>query len=199
VLGLGLLALAVRTRNRGRTAAGILIAVAILSAGKWALYARVRERDEQPGRSVVSRRAETEWGSLTRWVTYEATADVVETRRVDALTGTVTPLVHAVRALNDPLVVRSRELATVQNFLAAHAITFAIVIGAGGEAVQVLWSDLRYCGPPVTDSAPWGPVDLGNASPLSCALWFGGEFDRSGRPTASVVHVGHLVQRRAVR
>jgi membrane-bound metal-dependent hydrolase YbcI (DUF457 family) len=199
VLALGLLALVLRPRNPGRTATGILVAIAILSAGKWALYARVREPDDRPGRAVVTRRAETEWGSLTRWVTYDATADVVEARRVDALTGTVTPLVQMVRALNDPLVVRSRELVTVQNFLAAHAVTFAIVVGTGGEGVQVLWSDLRYCGPLVKATAPWGPVDLGTASPLSCALWFGGEFDRSGLATASIVHVGHLVQRRALR
>jgi hypothetical protein len=113
------------------------------------------------------------------------------------VTGSVTPLIHLPRGVNDPLVVRSRELETVQNFLAAHGVTFAMVVRT--ERPQVLWSDLRYCGPLERRSAPWAPT-APEHSPVSCALWFGGEFDSaSGVATASMVYVGHLVQRRLIR
>ena len=201
VLVLGLAALVVRRINPGRIAATVLIAVTILAAGKAALYARaLKDARTAPDSSEVSR-AEVAWGSLTRWITYETRADIVEARRVNALTGTVTPLIRVPRGLEDPLVVRSRELDTVRNFLAAHGVTFAIVIGGGAERRLVLWSDLRYCGPPEhRSSMPWAPADLGSGLPVSCALWFGGEFDpATGQPTAAVVYVGHFVQRRPIR
>src|SRR5258705_9239154 len=127
-------------------AAAILIAVTVLGRVKAVLYARVQSLRDTTDRSVQFRRAEAEWGFLTQWITYETRMDGVDSRRVNALTGTVTPLIHLPRGLADPLVIRSRELETVQNFLAAHGVTFAIVIGA--ERPQLLWPALRYCGPP---------------------------------------------------
>jgi membrane-bound metal-dependent hydrolase YbcI (DUF457 family) len=203
VFMLGLVTLALRRRNSGRIAAGLLVAVTALAAGKAVLYAKACTSERSSSGSVEYRRADAEWGSLVRWITYETRGDVVEARRVDALTGTITPLVSIPRGLDDPLVVRSRELKTVQNFLAAHGVTFAIVIGAGVDRRQVLWSDLRYCSPVDRRTAswpPWAPADLGSGLPVSCTLWFGGEFDpAAGRPAASIVHVGHLVQRRPIR
>ena len=200
VLVLGLVTLALRRRNSGQVAAAILIAVTVLAGGKAALYARTQGLHDTSDASVQFRRAEVEWGSLTRWIMYETRADVVEARRVNALTGTATPLIHVPRGLNDPLVARSRELATVRNFLVAHGVTFAIVTDASAERRLVLWSDLRYCGPLDNRPAPWAPITLGRGSPVSCALWFGGDFDpTAGVPTASIVYVGHLVQRRPIR
>ncbi len=200
VLVLGLVMLAFRRASSRRVAAAILIAMTVFAGAKAALYARARERDRTSDGSAQFRRAETEWGSLTRWVTYRTRADVVGARRVNALTGTVTPLVDVPRGLNDPLVVRSRELDTVQNFLAVHGVTFAVVVGADRQ--QVLWSDLRYCSPAGQRRAPWPPwtpTDLGSGLPVSCTLWFGGEFDSAtGRPTASIVHVGNIVQGRPI-
>jgi membrane-bound metal-dependent hydrolase YbcI (DUF457 family) len=197
VLVLGLLALVIRKSNSARMAAAILIAVTILGAVKAALYARAQGLRDISDGSVQFRRAEAEWGSLIQWITYETRVDAVDSRRVNAVTGSVTPLIHLPRGVNDPLVVRSRELETVQNFLAAHGVTFAIVVRT--ERPQVLWSDLRYCGPLETRSAPWAPT-APEHSPVSCALWFGGEFDSaSGVATASMVYVGHLVQRRLIR
>jgi len=198
VLALGLLALVVKRSNSGRMAAAILIAVTVLAGIKAGLYARAQGLHDTSDGFVQFRRAEAEWGSLTQWITYETRVDAVDARRVNAVTGTIAPLIKVPRGLDDPLVVRSRELATVRNFLAAHGATFAIVIGM--KHPQVLWSDLRYCGPVETRSAPWAPIALGNGSPVSCALWFGGEFDSaSGVPAASIVYVGHLVQRRPIR
>jgi membrane-bound metal-dependent hydrolase YbcI (DUF457 family) len=201
VLVFGLAALVARRANPGRIGGAILIATTILAAGKAVLYTRaLNSARTAPGSSEGSR-AEVSWGSLTRWITYEARADVVEARRVDAFDGNVTPLFRMPRGLEDPLVVRSRGLDTVRNFLASHGVTFAIVIGGSAERRLVLWSDLRYCGPPGDRSSmPWGPPDLGSGLPIACALWFGGEFDAAtGRPTAAVVYVGHFVQRRPIR
>jgi membrane-bound metal-dependent hydrolase YbcI (DUF457 family) len=202
VLVLGLVMLALRRNDSGRIAAVILIVVMVLAGSKAALAARVQGRPDTLDGSVQYRRAEAEWGSLTRWITYETRVDAVEARRVNALTGTVTPLIHVPRGLDDPLVARSRELETVRNFLAAHGATFATVIGASAERRLVLWSDLRYCGPLENRLAPWppwAPVTLGSGSPVSCALWFGGEFDpAAGAFRASIVYVGRLVQRRPI-
>jgi membrane-bound metal-dependent hydrolase YbcI (DUF457 family) len=198
VLVLGLLALVLRPSHSGRMAAAVLTAVTVLAGGKAALYARAPGRHDPSDGSVQFRRAEVEWGSLTRWITYETRAEAVDALRANTVTGTVTPLIHVLRRLNDPLVVRSRELEAVQNFLAAHGVTFATVIGT--ERPQVLWSDLRYCGPPANRSAPWTPTALVSGSPVSCALWVGGEFDAaSGAPVESIVYVGHFVQRRPIR
>jgi membrane-bound metal-dependent hydrolase YbcI (DUF457 family) len=203
VLVLGLVMLALRRTSSGRIAAAVLIAVTVLAGGKAALYARAWDRDRAAKGSAQSWRAETEWGSLTRWITYETRAEAVDARRVNALTGTVTPIFDVPRGLNDPLVVRSRELETVQNFLAAHAVTFAVVVAVSADRRQVLWSDLRYCSLVDHRTAPWppwAPTDLGSGLPVSCTLWFGGEFDSAtGRPTASIVHVGNLVQGRPIR
>jgi membrane-bound metal-dependent hydrolase YbcI (DUF457 family) len=196
VLVIGFATLVLRKRSSARIAVATLIAVTVLTAGKAALYARVP--GNQHGSGVEFRRAEVEWGSLTRWITYETT-NFVEARRVNGLTGTVTPLMRVPRRMDDPLVQRSWELDTVSNFLAAHGVSFAIVIDAGAEPRRVLWSDLRYCGPPENRVAPWAPMVLGSGSPVSCALWFGGEFDpATGVPIASIVYVGQLVQRRPI-
>jgi membrane-bound metal-dependent hydrolase YbcI (DUF457 family) len=203
VLVLGLVTLALRRSDSGRLAAVILIAVTVLAGAKAALYARAQTREDPSDGSVQFRRAEAEWGSLTRWITYETRAEVVGARRVNALTGTVTPLIHVPRGLDDPLVLRSRELETVRNFLAAHGVTFATVVRARADHQQVLWSDLRYCSPVDRRPAPWppwAPIAPGSGSPVSCALWFGGEFDpSSGVFSASIVYVGRLVQRRPIR
>jgi membrane-bound metal-dependent hydrolase YbcI (DUF457 family) len=197
VLALGLLALLVRKGHSGRMAAVILTVVTVLAGGKAALYARTQGRHAPSDDSVQFTRSQAEWGSLTRWIAYQTRVDEVGARRVNALTGTVTTVIDLPRGFDHPLVVRSRELETVRNFLAGHGVTFAAVIP--GERPQVLWSDLRYCGPPENRSAPWAPTAFGSALPVSCALWFGGEFDSAGVPRASIVYVGHLVQRRPIR
>jgi membrane-bound metal-dependent hydrolase YbcI (DUF457 family) len=127
VLVLGLVTLALRRRSSARAAAAILIAVTLLSGAKALLYAKAQGRDDTSAGPVQFRRADVEWGSLTRWITYETRADAVEARRVNALTGTVTPLIHLPRGLDDPLVVRSRELAAVRNAGWSCGPTFATV------------------------------------------------------------------------
>jgi membrane-bound metal-dependent hydrolase YbcI (DUF457 family) len=199
VLVLGVLWL-VLGRARARHAAGIVLIVVIgISAAKAMLYVRTRYVADAQDPSAQMRRAEVEWGSLTRWLVYAAGPDSVNARRVDPLTGTVTPLMDVARNVHDPLVERSLQFDTVQNFLAAHDVTFAVVTG-DRSTQQVLWSDLRYCGEPERHVPPWAPTSAGGSSPVSCGLWFGGEFEPgTGAPRAAIVHVGHIVQRRPVR
>jgi membrane-bound metal-dependent hydrolase YbcI (DUF457 family) len=187
-LVLGLVTLRFSRRNPSRVGVAILAAVAVLVGAKAMLYSRTRAiHDSSPG-LVQFRRAEAQWGSLTRWTVYETRADTVSAYRVDALSGGVTPLVQLPRRLNDPLVVRSRELGPVRNLLASHGVTFATVSTASDDRSDVLWSDLRYCRP-------------SSGSTASCALWFGGEFDpRADAFTVSVVRAYGFVQhRRGIR
>jgi membrane-bound metal-dependent hydrolase YbcI (DUF457 family) len=186
VLALGLVTLAV-TRNPLRMGIAILFAVTLLGGVKAILYGRTRAvHDSSPG-LVLFRRAEATWGSIIGWTVYETRADTVSAYRVNALSGDVTPLVRLPRGLSDPLALRSQELGTVRNLRAAHDVTFATVTPAGADRREVLWSDLRYCRPT-------------SASTVSCALWFGGEFDPVADAfTVSIVRVYGFVQRGRVR
>jgi membrane-bound metal-dependent hydrolase YbcI (DUF457 family) len=198
LLVLGLVLLAAGRRHPAPMAAAILLAVGVLAGGKAILYDRTSP--DPPDGSVLFRRSDVEWGSLTRWITYETRASTVDARRVNAWTGARALLLHAPRGLDDPLIARSRELETVQNFVAAHDVTFATVIGTQSTEMQVLWSDLRYCGPSRNRSVPWAPMPLESGLPFSCTLWFGGQVDpATNAPVAAIVYVGHFVQRRRIR
>ena len=78
------------------------------------------------------------------------------------------------------MVEASRSFDTVQNLLWVHDLGFAVTTPLEHET-QVLWSDIRYC---------WSTTE--------CALWFGGVFDRDGRPVTQVVRVGQWQQTRPV-
>ena len=202
VLVLGLVMLLARARQSARGAVVVLLAVAILAGGKAVLYNRTRAIWGTIAADVQFSRADAVWGSLTTWTKYETGADTVGAYRVDAVSGAVTPLLSIRRRLDVPAVGRSRQLATVQNMAAAHGVTFATVTDADRNRQEILWSDLRYCAPAGTTTGswpPWAPTPAGG-SPLSCALWFGGDFDvASNMFTAVVVRVGGYVQRRSVR
>jgi membrane-bound metal-dependent hydrolase YbcI (DUF457 family) len=199
VLVAGLLALLLNPKNPRRIATAILVAATVLAAAKAVLYARLHALDGHSYSSVQFRRADVEWGALTRWTAYDARADVVGARRVNAWTGSDLPLMTVRRSMDDPLVARSREFAAVRNFVAAHGVTFATVIDRGAEGTLVLWSDLRYCRPVDVRLPASAPLTLAGGSPVSCAFWFGGEFDTAGVPTASVVYVGSVVRRGIIR
>jgi membrane-bound metal-dependent hydrolase YbcI (DUF457 family) len=180
--------------NQRRVAALALLCVAIVGTGKAALYAKARVINGRAAVGVVSTRADVEWGSLARWIVYEARTGTVRARRIDALTGVITPLLDVPRGLESEWVVRSREFASVQNLLAGHDVTFAVVNPEGRE---ILWSDLRYCGPVELRSAAWAAAISIAGSPIACGLWVGGEFDPlRGTLGRTIVHIGHIVQRR---
>jgi membrane-bound metal-dependent hydrolase YbcI (DUF457 family) len=213
---LSLLAISSGGRHRHRRAAFLMTILAAFASVKAVLYRHARELEARAIPPAAFRRAESVWGSLVRWSIYETRADVVETWRVDATSEDVRLTRRVPRDLNDALVERSRAFETVQNFLAVHDVTFAVVsmsapAGPASRTV-VAWSDLRYCdsavnvtGTPSGASlraswvAFWAPTrGLGQASGVSCVLWFGGEFDPAGRPAAAIVDIGRLEQRRPV-
>jgi membrane-bound metal-dependent hydrolase YbcI (DUF457 family) len=203
VLVLGAAMLALRRWDSARAAVAILVAVSALGGVKAILYSRTGVVQDASNGLVQVRRAEAKWGSLTTWTEYETRADTVDAYRVNALTGVVTPLVHLPRRLDDPLALRSLELESVRNLVAAHGVTFATVTGAGPGRQEVLWSDLRYCAPVDSRSAspfPWAKTGPTSSSPVSCALWFGGEFETAANAfSVSLVRVGRFEQHRSVR
>ncbi len=98
------------------------------------------------------------------------------------------------------LVSGSRSLSTVRNFLRAHDLGFAVTLPRGDGRATVLWSDIRFC----WDAAAPNPRTLepivrsaSGEERIACALWFGGELDRDGRPQLEIVKVGRFTQTRA--
>jgi membrane-bound metal-dependent hydrolase YbcI (DUF457 family) len=178
----GLLALW-RVRVPMRTAARvILVTISSFLVFKAAMLAMALFRtDIIP---AVPAALEARWGSLTAWTVYRRSADTVRSVRISSSGApAVVVMSQAVESVS-PFVGPSHELETVRNFLAAHDFAFPVVEHEGLDRISVLWSDLRYCGPASTP-------DL-----VSCVVWAGGVFDRSGRALTQEVKVGRLVQTR---
>jgi membrane-bound metal-dependent hydrolase YbcI (DUF457 family) len=196
---LSLLAISIGGRSRARRAAFLMTILVAFTSTKAALYAHARALEARTVPPASFRRAESVWGPFARWSIYETRADVVEAWRVDAASGEVRLIMRVPRDLTDAVVERSREFETVRNFLAVHDVTFAVVSAAHtgpAAGAVVMWSDLRYCRPAVR--AGWGAAPgPGQASGVSCALWFGGEFDAAGHPATAFVDIGRLVQSRS--
>ncbi|HEX5473789.1 MAG TPA: metal-dependent hydrolase [Vicinamibacterales bacterium] len=180
-------------RPRARVAGLALALLGVLVGAKGALYARALGLEDRSVAHGTARRADAGWGEPTRWTIFEAFPTRLEAWQVDAVRGRVDLVMNVDRGLADPLVERSRALPTVQNLLRSHGMTLARVRPQPDGAHEVVWTDLRYCTPgsPGLKTRP--------TSDISCALWFGGDFDARGRATAAIVHVGGFVQRRPPR
>lgn len=129
--------------------------------------------------TIVHHAVEASWSSLTEWDVSDRTPLALRKWRVDAA-GTPALLFSIPLRAESPLVDASRSFETVQNFLRVHDLGFAVATPLE-RGTEVLWSDIRYC---------W--------STSECALWFGGVFDRDGRPVTQVVRVGQWQQTRPV-
>jgi inner membrane protein len=171
-----------------RLSVSLLTALLVVKSGLYVAATRIDEKVDH----VSATRFEAVWGSLTRWMRYRAQPETVEATAINVRDGTAAPIARFARNLGDPLAVQSRSLATVDNLLASHDITFALVRSRVDRGSDVFWSDLRYC----TPAARQRPVD--EASDLVCGLWFGGEYDERARARAAVMEVGPIVQRRPV-
>jgi hypothetical protein len=108
--------------------------------------------------------------------------------RVNGRQEILSPLVDQPIADESTLVTASRSLETVRNFLSVHDLPFAIEVAREAGSIEVLWSDVRFC-----------RQDRPAAAVGDCALWFGGLFDRDGRPLTQVTYVGKWRQERRVR
>ena len=172
-----------RVRVPMRTAARlVLVTMSLFLAFKAAMLAMALSRtDISP---AVPGALEARWGSLAEWTVYRRSADTVRSVRISSSGApSVVVMSQAVESAS-PFVGPSRELETVRNFLAAHDFAFPVVEPEGLDRISVLWSDLRYCGPASTPNL------------VSCVVWAGGVFDRSGRALTQEVKVGRLVQTR---
>jgi membrane-bound metal-dependent hydrolase YbcI (DUF457 family) len=141
--------------------------------------------------TIVHHAVEASWSSLTRWHVFDRTPLALRTWRVDALADRATLLHTYPLHGGTPVIDASRSLDTVRNFLATHQHGFAVATALENGETRVLWSDIRYC---IAGSG--FTTESGDGAPVTCALWFGGTFDRDGRPLTQIVHVGAWLQTR---
>jgi membrane-bound metal-dependent hydrolase YbcI (DUF457 family) len=168
--------------RRGFTvAATVLAAIATFLTLKGLLLAATvaQWRAATGADTIVHHVVDASWGSLTEWNVFDRTPYALRKWRVDAL-GAPALSFSIPLGTDSPLVEASRSFDTVQNFLWVHDLGFAVTTPLE-QGTQVLWSDIRYC-----------------RSRTDCALWFGGTFDRDGRPVRQIVHVGQWQQTRPV-
>jgi membrane-bound metal-dependent hydrolase YbcI (DUF457 family) len=171
-------------RRRMFTAAATVVAtIAMFLALKGVLMAIAMPQwaDATGTDTIVHHAVEASWGSLTKWNVFDRTPIALRTWRVDALADRAT-LLHTYPLHADaPIVNASRSLDTVRNLLGTHELGFAVATALENGDTRVLWSDIRYCTA---------------GTPVTCALWFGGTFDREGRPLTQIVRVGAWLQTR---
>jgi membrane-bound metal-dependent hydrolase YbcI (DUF457 family) len=179
----GAMALWMGRRRMTRVAHGVLLAIGVFLAVKGVLLtAAVPQWTQGRGSDAILNSAtEAEWGSLIEWNVFDRTPLALRKWRVNAVRGPATLMFTKPLAPELPLVVTSRSLDTVQNFLRVHELGFPILTPIENGGTEVLWSDIRYC-----------------RSASECALWFGGAFDRDGRPVMQIVRVGGWQQNRPI-
>jgi membrane-bound metal-dependent hydrolase YbcI (DUF457 family) len=178
------------TRERQECSARMavsLIAVFLLAKGVlgFVAFASYRDATRVSGAPVEARVIEAAWASLTEWRVLDRTSLAVRQWRVRAGSGAELLLEQPVGSA-EPIVERSRSLSTVRNFLSVHALAFATTRPTA-DGLQVLWSDIRFC---------WN-AGATREPRLDCALWFGGDYDHSGRPLREIVQVITFTQTRA--
>lgn len=150
------------------------------------VYARTTD-----GKSGIEPPAiESAWGSFTRWFAFDSGDASRRVFEIDAWRKTMRPLFSRTftpprGAYTEELLTASTHVEAVRRLHAMFNLTFVDFRphrrdDAGGpQLVDVLWADIRFCGP--TD----------------CALWFGGTFDATtGALREQVVIVGSLRQTR---
>lgn len=180
-------------RRMFRVAATVVAAIAVFLALKGVLMAiAVPQWADATGTDTIVHHAiEASWSSLTKWNVFDRTPLALRMWRVDALADRAT-LLHTYPLHADaPIVDASRSLDTVRNFLGTHELGFAVATALENGDTRVLWSDIRYC----TAGSDIG-TDSAGGTPVTCALWFGGTFDREGRPLTQIVRVGAWLQTR---
>ena len=123
-----------------------------------------------------TRIVEAEWASLDSWLVSDRTDTAVRRWRTRA-GGQPHQLLMRLLPPESATVTASRRLSTVRNFRRVHDLAFHTSSKTRDGMVRVLWSDIRFCWDPVPPVNPELVVDG-----IACGLWFGGEFDGSGRP-----------------
>jgi membrane-bound metal-dependent hydrolase YbcI (DUF457 family) len=199
ILGAGLLVFARRNQRR---VAGLVIAVSMaFLLLKWVMAARAIDayRAATSGDNVASSRVtEARWASLSEWHVFDRAAGQLRFWRATGSWRNAQLVMSWPIGPESPLVAASRELPTVRNFLRVHDLAFGTTVVRPDGREWVLWSDVRYCWNPTGEDAPKLEPIIGEGSArLACALWFGGEFDRSGHVLQQLVKIGRFTQRRS--
>jgi hypothetical protein len=135
------------------------------------------------------------WASLMEWEIFDRTDSRLRFWRV-APKRPPALLLEWPLLPDTGLVRTSRDLPSVQNFLRAHDLTFAVTLPDGGDGRLVLWSDIRFCWPATGGAARFGPTVISDTTPMACGLWVGAEFDAAGRPLRQVVRIFGFTQTR---
>jgi membrane-bound metal-dependent hydrolase YbcI (DUF457 family) len=151
------------------------------------------------GGNSTSRIVEAKWASLSQWHVYDRTPDHLRLWRTTAGSQGAELILSWPAGVEHPLVKESRSLSAVQNFLHVHDLTLATTVAQPDGREWVLWSDIRFCwNPDARDAPQLEPIVGTGGARLSCALWFGGEFDGGGNPVRQIVKVAGFTQTRAV-
>lgn len=183
-----------------------LALVGVLFVGKAAVREQARRMYEvaSVGDAVRASVIEAEWGTVSRWVVLDRTADRVRRWSVDTSRLTVAREIDLPLASSAGVVGVSTQATVVDNLRAAHEFPIvtdmAQVEGVDGRLGTVVrWSDLQYCwapGAPGAVRAVVGsavrPVDL----PIACGLWFNVIVGGDGRIAGQQVTIGEWTQQR---
>jgi membrane-bound metal-dependent hydrolase YbcI (DUF457 family) len=180
--------------RKRRAAASALAALAlflVVKAGLGALAFTAYAEATAAGAPARSRIVEAEWASIDTWLVSDRTDTSVRRWRTRA-GGEAKQVLTRVLPPETATVAASRGLSTVRNFSRAHDLAFHTISETRDGMVLVLWSDIRFCREPEPPIDPALVIDG-----IACGLWFGGEFDASGRPVREIVRIGTLKQSRS--
>jgi membrane-bound metal-dependent hydrolase YbcI (DUF457 family)/diadenosine tetraphosphatase ApaH/serine/threonine PP2A family protein phosphatase len=173
-----------------------LIAKGLVGAAAFSGYRAARDA---AGELVEARAIVAKWASLTTWQVFDRTPSSLRVWRAQPGGPAVQIRVWPLGPESEPIRA-SRSFSTVRNFLRAHRLGFATEIPEDDGTTIVLWSDIRFC---------WNPSDRGvprlapivqssdGRQRIACALWFGGSFDRDGKPLREIVKIAGFTQTRA--
>jgi len=198
VLGLGTLALFRHQIRRAAQCVLLIFAVCLVVKGVWLVQALGTLRPETFG-SMQARVVEAQWFWLREWNVFGRMDS--QLMRVSIRPDREPRVVASWPIDSDfPLAVRSRGLDTVRNLLAVHELTFARLRPAADGTTEVLWSDVRFCWMPPSESPPAttrGLLAIGTGPQrIACAMWFGGIYDDAGRAVSQRVRVFGVWQTR---
>ena len=182
---------------RRRIATAALCAVAAFLAVKSVLAVQSLNvyRAAAAGDSVSHYILQARWASLVEWEIFDRTDSRLRLWRV-APAAPPALLLEWPLLPETSLIRTSRELSSVQNFLRAHDLAFAVTLPDAGNGRLVLWSDIRFCRRTTGGAARFEPTLISHSVRMSCRLWVGAEFDEAGRPRRQVVRIFGFTQMR---
>jgi membrane-bound metal-dependent hydrolase YbcI (DUF457 family) len=150
-----------RRRTAARVALGLLLAFLCVK-GTLLAAALTRTTFDGPPPDQATSLVEAQWGSLTAWHLFDRAAGQLRHWTIDARSETARLVLAQTTPQEGPLVRASRSLGTVRNFLAVHALTFAVerpAAGAGRAAQSSARSGLaassRRTGRPCASRCTW--------------------------------------------